>query len=303
MNVFVVVYGLIGLVAVQPDPGKVMALLLDTHHMRMANGMPAMQHHPQIGLYTTKEGEDGETLVYERILGVTGEDFGITGLTQGPLDMVPPETVKDGERRLLFFNQLLTRGKAVVAPGCVGDDPHAECVADRRSLLGGRLVLSGQMAVRPIELVIDREGKLVLEGTVSNELWGFRSLATGRPIGNPQPYSSAVVFAGHASGDAHLEIGSRGVKVRLKTADPDTCGLLRAATGSSMGPCALVLVTNAPYHQESPEPVFEDHTELLAKIFADPGNPLSAYRFQWQPPAGPGNPPGNRCIHGFLDLE
>src|ERR1700732_1273970 len=119
MKIFVIVYGLLGLVPIQENPGNIMALLVDPYGMHMSDGMPAEKHYPEIGVFSV-DPDDPPNTIPDQILGLAGDDVEIPDLVQGALD--PPIDAVTGYERILRFSEILKvlnlkpRGN----PGCIG---------------------------------------------------------------------------------------------------------------------------------------------------------------------------------------
>jgi len=307
MKVFVIVYGLIGFVRLPDDPGKIMALMVDTHGMEMSTGEPAMEHFAEVGLFKSVEDNGIYKLKSDQIIGLAGEDVQIGPFTDGEVSLDVLERQENGSRQVLFFSQVLTKEKSVVAPGCIGYAPRTECARHGRGLLSGRLILSGEIAIRPIDLDLKVGGDLSSYlGTPRPDIfWGLRSVETGEPIGQPNPYASAIALVGTVKPHGSLKLKIGGADVAIPELKPINCATLMGVTGVGTAgqPCAFVLMTNAPYHQDLPKPsteIYPDHTELLFNLFRDKSHPLSEYR---QKVLGKlsGNGVGNHCVNGFME--
>lgn len=306
MKVFVIIYGLLGLVPVMEKPGDIMALLVDTSHMKMHDGTAAKRHYPEIGLYKADAQNNSDI---EKIIGLAGDDFEILDILPGDLDI--PKASTNGTERLLRFDDLLgTIGlKPRVANGCLDDQPESKCKSGNHPLLSGRLKMKGEVLVRPIELTLDRfQNRLLPNDPMVVEkatLWGFRSLDTGQKVGAVNPYSSGILLVAEVPEDklpAKLHL-SQGDEFSLSEAGTDTCGLLGRVAGltTPVTRCAMIMVTNGPFPLDAPENVEEDHSELLYPLFENgTGHMLRAYPYRRVATSGPGNGPGNHCVGGII---
>ena len=306
MKIFVIVYGLLGLVPVTEKPGNIMALLVDPYRMKMHNGMAAMPHYPEIGLYKANA-QNGSDI--EQIIGLAGDDFEILDILPGDLDIPKPSAY--GTERIVRFDDILgTIGlKPRATSGCLGDRPERDCKSGNHPFLAGRLKMKGGVLVRPIELTLDK----VLKRLVPNELpvleratlWGFRSVDTGQKMGAVNPYSGGILLVADVPEDklpAKLHL-SQGGDFPLSAAGTKTCFLLSKVAGLANPDtrCVMVMVMNAPFPQEIYKDVEEDHTELLYPLFENgTGHMLRAYPYRRLANSGPGNGPGNHCVGGII---
>lgn len=305
MKIFVIIYGLLGLVPVTKSPGEIMALLVDTYHMQMHDGTSAMPHYPEIGLYKA-DAQNNSGI--EKIIGLAGDDVEIPDILSGDLDI--PEPSANGTERILRFDDVLgtINLKPRAASGCLGDQPASKCKSGSYPLLSGRLKMKGRVLVRPIELTLDKD----LQQLVPNELtavekatlWGFRSVDTGQKLGAVNPYSSGILLVADVpeAKEAKLHL-IQGEDIPLSEAGTDTCGLLWRVAGLAdpVTKCAMVIVTNAPFPQDAAKDVEVDHTELLYPLFENgTGHMLRAYRYRLTATSGPGNGQGNHCVGGIL---
>ncbi len=306
MKVFVIVYGLLGLVPITENPGDIMALLVDTSHMKMHDGTPAMTHYPEIGLYKADAQNSSDI---EQIIGLAGDDFEILNISAGNLDI--PKPTGNGTERILRFEDVLgaIKDKPHVARGCIGPQPATACQNGDYPLLSGRLEMKGNVLVRPIELTLDKHSQRLLVNDLPDvnfaTQWGFRSVETGQRVGAANPYSSAILLVvdvpqAKLPATVHL---MQGGDFKLSPAGTKTCGILWTAAGlpNPVGPCAMVMVTNAPFPQDAAEDVKVDHTELLYPLFAkETSHMLRAYRVNRFATSGPGNGQGNHCVGGII---
>jgi hypothetical protein len=306
VKIFVIIYGLLGLVPVTEKPGDIMVLLVDTSGMHMSDGMPAMRHYPEIGLYKADAKKNSAP---DQIIGLAGDDIEILNILPGDLDIPKPST--NGTERILRFDNVLgTIGlKPRAASGCLGDQPASKCKHGNYPLLSGRLEMKGRVLVRPIELTPNK----LLKRLMPNELpkveiatqWGFRSVDTGQKLGVANPYSSGILLVADVPQDklpAKLHL-RQGDDFTLSAAGTKTCALLWKVAGlaNPVTQCAMVMLTNAPFPQDAYKDVEVDHTELLYPLFENgTGHMLRAYRYRSIATSGPGNGQGNHCVGGII---